>query len=260
MSHLCPVSRPALGTGLVSRSGASRRCRRIRLRGPEAAGLSPIPNRRIGFVFPDRQAPPDSCNRLSQQKLTSFCLVRKLALFGAIAPEVPSPRFPSLSKFGFVSRSGASRRCRTFCPASHVPAAPAHPGIGFVLHNRSLSPRPRPRNWVCFAQSALGSRRFFVGRASPPDVSQNWVCFDACDKSRRVEFRPAFPGRYRGLVPSKPTFVRRVLFVQPPHPRPRWQAAEGTPPQGCAESAIRNTKSAIEKLALFGTIVIGWEW
>jgi hypothetical protein len=52
--------------------------------------------------------------------------------------DVLSPRYSILPKFGFVSRSGASRRCRTFCPATHVPAAPsrpAPPGIGFVLHD-----------------------------------------------------------------------------------------------------------------------------
>jgi hypothetical protein len=37
---------------------------------------------------------------------------------------------------------------------------------------------------------------------------------DAHDKSRRAEFRPAFPGRYRGLAPSKATFVGRVKQSQ----------------------------------------------
>jgi hypothetical protein len=67
---------------------------------------------------------------------------------------------------------------------------------------------PRGADWLCLARlTAKGtSPRPF------PGAPAKLALFDAHDKSRRVGFRPAFPGRYRGSVRLNQTFVARVLF------------------------------------------------
>jgi hypothetical protein len=87
---------------------------------------------------------------------------------------IASARSPVI---GFVSRSGASRRCRTMAPRS--PPQRPRPAwcrrkLGLCLYNilvrrsqASAHPTP-PGNWLCFARSS---------RPAPVWQVTNWVCF-----------------------------------------------------------------------------------
>jgi hypothetical protein len=98
----------------------------IVLRGPEAAGLSPNPQSAIGglaLFFHGLSRVPFTATRYPHGTYPSFdpfpnwvCLARKRGSRDrgpGIRPLTPDPRNLIPVQIGFVSRSGASRRCHT---------------------------------------------------------------------------------------------------------------------------------------------------
>jgi hypothetical protein len=111
--------------------------------------------------------------------------------------------------------SGRNWVCLYKTPRSMSPSrAPPGPATELALFRTigpSLSRHP-PDAPSCPSLALSGRIGPHDPRSQAPPRLTKLALFDAHDKSRRVESRPAFLGRYRGLVPSKPTFVGRLLF------------------------------------------------
>ncbi len=133
---------------------------RISLSGPPADQPNWVRFERspLGSSWVGRPRPAPSSGQLA-----SFCTFDApnwLRLAASPLAGTPSPRYPTLPKFGFVLRHSASRHART------------------------------PGNWVRFAQSPLGSS--WVGRPRPTPSSGQLASFRTFDAPNWVRFAQIF--------------------------------------------------------------------